>query len=288
MAVAQPALAQDRRPVVALGQIQDLTGQNLNQQLATMVQTAVVATGKFRIMERGNLDQLVAEQGRARSGLVTTNRPGRSGGFEGVDYLIYGTITSVNVRTESNMGATILSSMLTGNTNVGCEATVATLELDIRITNAETGEIRYVDRINETARSTTNCTGGRASVDTGVLLRAAADKIASGLVTTIYPIQVAGVQGDGTVILNYGDGTLTAGQILNVFSRGDEIRDPTTGEVIGTTESKLGMLRVTEVTGRISRATPVQPFATAPPVGAVVRPATPEEIRALNTRPRRR
>jgi hypothetical protein len=288
LGLVSAAMAQDRRPVVAIGQIEDLTGNSLSPQLSTMIQTAVVGTGKFRIMERANIDQLVAEQGRARTGMVTSNRPARTGGFEGVDFIIYGTITSLINRSESNMGASILSSMLTGSQGAGCESAVATLELDIRITNAETGEIRYVDRISEVARSQTNCTGGQASVDSGVLLRAASDKIATGLVTTIYPILVAGVQGDGTVILNYGDGTVTVGQVLNVFARGEEIRDPATGEVIGSTEAKLGMIRISEVTGRISRAQPVSPFAVPPAVGSVARPASEEEVRALSARPRRR
>jgi curli biogenesis system outer membrane secretion channel CsgG len=281
--------AQSTRPVVAVSGIEDLSGSNLSQQLTTMIQTAVAGTGKFRIMERTGMDQLVAEQSRARSGLVTTNTPNRRGGFEGVDYLVYGTITAVNVRTESNLGSDMLRSMLTGNNNSGCVNKVASMELDIRITDAKSGEIRYVKRLNELARAQTACNGGgESSVDTGVLLRGASEKIAAGLVTSIYPIQIASLQADGQIVLNYGEGTVVVGQTFNVFSRGEQIKDPATGEVIGSTESKLGMVRITEVMGRLSRAAPVEAFATAPAIGSVVRIASDEEVRAISSRGRRR
>jgi curli biogenesis system outer membrane secretion channel CsgG len=280
-------LAQSTRPVVAVSGIEDLSGGNLSQQLTAMIQTAVAGTGKFRIMERTGMDQLVAEQGRARSGLVTTNTPNRSGGFEGVDFLIYGTITSVNVRTESNVGSDMLRSMLTGNQSSGCVNSVASMELDIRITDAKSGEIRYVKRLNELARAQTACNGNGSTVDTGVLLRAASDKVAAGLVTSIYPIQIASIQQDGQIVLNYGEGTVTVGQTFNVFSRGEEIKDPASGEVIGSTETKLGSVRVTEVMGRLSRAAPIAAFATSPAIGSIVRIASDEEARAA-AKPRRR
>jgi curli biogenesis system outer membrane secretion channel CsgG len=287
LSAPEMAIAQAAKPVVAVSGIEDLSGSDLAPQLTAMIQTAVAGTGKFRIMERTGMDQLVAEQSRARSGLVTTNTPNRRGGFEGVDFLIYGTITSVNVRTESNIGGDMLRSVLTGNQSSGCVNKVASMELDIRITDAVSGEIRYVKRLNELARAQTACNGGSNSVDTGVLLRGASDKIAAGLVTSIYPIQIASVQPDGQLVLNYGEGTLAVGQSLNVFSRGEQIKDPATGEVIGSTESKLGMVRVTEVMGRLSRATPVEAFAVSPAIGSILRVASEDEARA-SARPRRR
>lgn len=284
--VGNNALAQTAKPIVAVSRIEDLTGNNLSQALTTMIESSVAGTSKFRLMERQNLDRLVDEQGLAKGGMVTTNTPNTVGGFEGVDYLIYGTITSINVRTQSDIGANLFSSAITGNNNANCAQSVATLELDVRITNARTSEIKYVKRITEVARSQTNC-GQRSSVDTGVLLRSAADKVASGLVTTIYPIQVAAVQGDGSLILNYGEGSLTVGQYLNVYSRGENILDPSSGEVIGTTESKLGMVRVLEVNGRISKATAVTTFTASPPVGSVLRPASEDDIRGNGSRGRR-
>lgn len=49
------------------------------------------------------------------------------------------------------------------------------------------------------------------------LFRSAADKVAAGLVTTVYPINVANAQPDGTLMINYREGTLKVGDYVTVF-----------------------------------------------------------------------
>ena len=129
-------------------------------------------------------------------------------------------------------------------------------------------------------KSAAACNTG-AQIDTAALLRGAAEKVATGLVTSIYPIQIAAVQGDGTIVLNYGDGTVLPGQVLGVYAKGAAIIDPATGEAIGSDEQKLGFIRITEVNGRISRAVTHTPFAYAPAIGSIVRPASPADIKAM-------
>jgi curli biogenesis system outer membrane secretion channel CsgG len=272
------AAAQSAKPVVAVVRIDDLTKSGQADTLSTMIESAVAGTGRFRLIERQQLGKLVGEQARARGGVVTTNNPGAMGGFEGVDYLIYGTITSLSAKSAADIGSNLVSGLF-GNKNANCTATSATLALDIKITDADSGEIKYVTRINETQRAQASCEG-KSNIDAALLMRSASEKVASGLVTSIYPIQVAAVQGDGTIVLNYGDGAVQPGAVMAVYAKGQEIRDPTTGEVLGADEQKLGMIRVTTITGRTSRAVPAGPFSAGIPVGALVRPATVDEIKA--------
>lgn len=276
--VSTATFAQSKKPIVAIYSLEDLSGNDLSNQLTAMIETSISSTNKFRVMERERLGNLVGEQNLAKGGMVTTNNPEKTGGFEGVDYLVYGTITSINVKSQSDFGANFFASALTGNNNAGCNNSVATMELDIKITDANSGEVRYVKRISEQVKSETNC-GERGSIDTGILLRTAADKVASGLVTTIYPIQVAMVQADGTLILNYGEGTLSVGQYLNIFSKGESIIDPATGDVLGSTETKLGIIKISEITGRMSKANYATKFDIAPAVGSIARPATDADIK---------
>lgn len=283
---APPALAQSGKPSVAVMQMDDLAGSGQAASFSTMIESAVAGTGKFRLIERGRLGTLVAEQGRARAGVVTTNRPGKTGGFEGVDYLIYGTITSVSAGSSQNLGASLgmsmLGSMLSqgGRSATNCSNSSATLAVDIKITDSDSGEIKYTTRISETQRSAASC-DGRASVDTALLFRSAADKVASGLVTSIYPVQVAAVQPDGVLVLNYGEGALAQGAVMAVFSKGAAIRDPASGEILGNDETKLGLIRVSEVSSRMSKAVPVTAFAQSPGVGSIVRPASSEDLASV-------
>ncbi|HYD36956.1 MAG TPA: CsgG/HfaB family protein [Allosphingosinicella sp.] len=285
-----PLSAQPRgKPIVAIYQMDDVAGSGQAPAFSTMIETAIASTSKFRVIERERLNTLVGEQARAKSGLVRTNRPGKMGGFEGADYLIYGSITSVSMANKTNFGASLLGGVLSGsnNSNVTCNNSYVTLGVDIKITDANSGEVKYVTRINETKKSAAVC-NGNAQVDTGALLRSAAEKIATALVTTIYPIQIAAVQGDGTIVLNYGEGTVQPGQVYGIYAKGSAIIDPATGEMIGNDEQKLGFIRITDVTGRISRAVAHVPFTTPPAVGAIARPASAGDLQALNGKKKKR
>lgn len=274
-------LAQKSKPIIAIEQMEDLAGTGEAEKFSAMVATAIQSTGKFRVMER-RMGTLMREQTRAKGGVVTTRTPGRVGGFEGVDFLIYGSLTSVSASNKTDIGSTVLSGLFTpkGGSMKSCSNRIATLGVDIKITDADTGEIKYVTRISEQQKSAASCSG-QGQIDTAVLLRSAADKVASGLVMAIYPIQVAAVQPDGGIILNYGEGSIQTGSIMSVYAKGAAIRDPDSGEVIGNTETKLGLIQVAEVTGRLSKAVAVSTFATLPPVGSIVRAASDAEVKAL-------
>ncbi len=286
-AFGQTAAAPQGKPIVAIYQMDDVAGTSQADAFSRMIETSIVATNKFRVIERERLGKLLGEQTRAKAGLVTTNRPGKVGGFEGADFLIYGSITNVAVSQKSDIGSSLLGQMFApSGSNVSCKNAVATISIDIKITDADTGEVRYVRRIDETQKSAAVC-NGETRVDTSLLLRSAADKIAAGLVTAIYPIQIAQVQADGTIVLNYGEGSIQPGATMSVFTKGDAIRDPATGEVLGNNETLLGLIQITDVTARFSKAMPVAGFDGAPPIGAIVRPATPTDLQIFKKKGRR-
>lgn len=287
LATPLSALAQGK-PVIAIYQMDDLARSGQAATFSTMIETAIAGTSKFRVIERERLGKLVGEQARAKSGLVTTNTPGKVGGFEGADFLIYGTITTLSVVNKADVAGNLFNSMLGNNTNAQCNNTFATLGIDIKITDARTGEVRYVNRLNEIQKSSAGCGGAMAAVDSAALMRAAADKVATGLVTAIYPVQIAAVQADGVIVLNYGEGAILPGAVMAIFSKGEVIRDPATGEILANNETKLGYLRVTDVLGRVSKAAPISAFETPPPVGAIVRAVSPAEAQAALKPPKRR
>jgi curli biogenesis system outer membrane secretion channel CsgG len=278
-----PASAQRDKPIVGIAEMQDLARTGQADTFATMLETAIIGSGKFRIIERERLAPLLKEQGLAGTGLVTTNRPGQTGGFEGVDYLIYGSITSISAVEKSNFGMSLLRGVLGGQRNSGpndCTNTDVRMEADIRITDTNSGEVLYAKRVTEVQQSATVCSGG-AQIDSGALMRAAADQIATGLVTTLFPIQVAAIQGSGSVILNYGDGAVRQGDFLMVYGEATEIPDPAGGGTIRIDGDKLGALQVTEVQTSFSRAVQVTPFTVPLTVGTIARPATEDDVQFL-------
>lgn len=279
--------AQKGKPIVAIYQMDDLANSGQAATFSTMIESAITNTSKFRVMERERLGKLLGEQGRAKAGLVTSNKPGKVGGFEGADFLVYGAITSVSSSNKADIGSTMLAGLFNKSGNgPSCSNSVVTLAVDIKITDADTGEVKYVTRINETQKSAAAC-GGSGQINTAALLRSAADKVATGLVTAIYPIQIASVLGDGTIVLNYGEGSVLPGATMAVFAKGQAIIDPATGERIGNDETRLGLIQVTDVTGRISKALSVAGFASPPTVGAIVRIATATDLAAYKSKKKR-
>ncbi|MEO0462065.1 MAG: CsgG/HfaB family protein [Pseudomonadota bacterium] len=282
MLMVVPAAAQDK-PIVGIAEMQDLAKTGQSDTFATMLETAIIGSGKFRIIERERLATLMKEQGLSNSGITTTNRPGQTGGFEGVDYLVYGTITSVSAIRKSNFGASLARSLFNNkNSNQpDCTNTDVTMEADIRITDTNTGEVLYAKRVSETQRQALVC-GGGTQIDSSAMMRAAADEVATGLVTTLYPIQVAAIQGTGSVILNYGDGAVQQGDFLMIYGPATEIPDPSgNGAMLKIDGEKLGALQVTEVQTSFSRAVQVTTFRQALAVGAIARPATEDDVKFL-------
>lgn len=286
---SSPAAAQvDARPIVGIAEMQDLTGGTNSDNFVAMIETAIISSGKFRIIERARLRTLLEEQGRANSGTVTTNRPGQRGGFEGVDYLIYGTISSISATNRSDFGGNLLRGLTGGNSSQpDCYKTRVRMEADIRITDTATGEVRYATRISQEQDSATVC-GGGSQIDSSTLLRSSADQIATGLVTTIFPIQVAAVQGDGSVILNYGEGAVQRGDYLMVFGEATEIPDPSGLGVIKIDGEQQGAIQITDVQSSFSRAVQVTQFTVPLAVGTIARPVEESTVKELQRSQRRR
>jgi curli biogenesis system outer membrane secretion channel CsgG len=289
------------KPIVSIDDIQDLANTGQAAVLREMIETTVVNTGKFRIMERGQqgMGVLVNEQNLAKQGMVTSNTPGKVGGFEGVDYKVYGTITTAGASNSRDVGASTamqaggqfmrslggglfgaMGNTMTANSN--CNQSSASLAVDIRITDASTGELKYAKHVTQTDRGGTVC-GGQSQVDLSGLMRAAAQRVSMGLVTMSYPVKVIDVDDDGKILLNYGEGLLSPGDVFAVFQEGKEIIDPDTGAVLGHKEALLGLVQVSEVTPKYSKATPMTPFASQPLAGSVAREATPEQMRMITS-----
>jgi curli biogenesis system outer membrane secretion channel CsgG len=283
-AQAQPnAQAQSKQPIVAVAQIDDNAGSGQSKTLTQMILTAIAATQKFRVMERDQLNVMVQEQQRAKSGLVTSRNGGAVGGFEGADYLIYGTITTLSVTKKSDIGASLGMAILAGNnsqTPTDCYSGEVTLSLDIRITDSQTGQIRYVKRIDEKKKAGTICGEGVPQVNATELLRSAADKVAAGLVTSVYPIRVANVQPDGTLMLNYGEGTVALNNYVAIFRPGETVIDPDTGRVLGSSEQRIGLAQITDVQTNFSKARPLAGFETPAQQRDIVRLATDDDLAA--------
>ena len=234
--------AQSNKPVVAVGTFDSSFKDYDTRNIQTAIETALSKTGKFTLMERGRLDQLLTEQNMSIEGLVDGGSQSL-GGFGGVDYLIYGRVTQLGLESKNLL---IMSE---------CRAK---LGLDIRVVDVSTGEIRLSENISKddgvnTSDSESNpCRGiGIEAFDN--LSAAASRGLAESLTQNLFPVKIAKAT-DEEVYLNYGKGFLKKDEILKVVALGEGFTDPDTGETLGAEEELIGLVKVYSLKPSFSKA----------------------------------
>ena len=269
------------KPVVAIGPV-GVAAQNIscagwdrsvydcNQDLAegfrSMLETAITKTGKMDVMERMRLDSVLQEQGLSEVGLTTSG--GGLGGLTGVDYYVYGTVTrfgakegGFSVSGRSGVGG-LINRRARGALGGGVSKRNVETEMgvDLKVTEVATGHIVVADSVSSSVKQGSAISVGgiqKAEVSGDPFAdvqQVVAAKIAEAIVTSRIPIKVIQVQGDGTLILNYGDVFFGPGDRLAAFSVGESFVDPDTGEVLGAEETEIGVIEITRAEPRFSRA----------------------------------
>ena len=276
-----PSAAQSRASV-AIYKFDDSTRSGIATTMTTMLETAISSTGKLMVVERSKLRNLVTEKQAVRSGIIRGNTRTSLGGFAGADYLIYGTITSLNVNedTEGLVGVLATAFFKSGK-GTGCTATMS-LEVDIKITDAETGEIKYTSRVSQREPVPTDCGTDLNNTDYSPVVRKVARKIALELVTTIYPMQVANSTADGFIMINYGSEALALNEAVNIYQKGEGFKDPATGEILGTDDIFLAKAVILETNQKFSKAKIVGKKGAQIPIGSIVRRQAPQTGRRGN------
>ena len=82
----------------------------------------------------------------------------------------------------------------------------------------------------------------------------AAKEAVNSIVDSLFPVKVVKVFANGKIAFNQGGKRFVKGQIYDVFSKGDILINPDTGEKIGTEEMRIGQVKVIQVTNSITYA----------------------------------
>ena len=107
-------------------------GDNLGAAAADELTTQLVKTGKFTVIERAQLDAILAEQNLGASGAVTQATAAKIGKLLGVQLIMTGSITQFSIQR---------TSAVIGGFGVGGSYSNAESKLDVRLISTETGEI---------------------------------------------------------------------------------------------------------------------------------------------------
>jgi len=190
-------------------------------------------------MERTRLDTLLEERGLSAAGITDGNAS--LGGFSGVDYLVYGSVSNVTVARKNLLIV------------MNCDAS---LSMNVRVVDVNSGEIRFSENISvedtvATSSAEDDPCRGISLANINIMGEDASDGIANKMTTVLFPIKVARAAGS-EVYLNYGDGTLSKNDILSVKTVGQGFVDPDTGEVLGAEETTTAVIVIDDVRAKYS------------------------------------
>lgn len=89
------------------------------------------------------------------------------------------------------------------------------------------------------------------------LYRAASLRMLHRTLEAVYPVRLVDVA-EGKVVLNRGEGAISVGDELNVYSLGKAYPDPDTGEMLGQRETQVATIKVDRVAPKFSEAAIVE------------------------------
>jgi len=275
------------------------TDQDVGKGISLLLEQKLVQDGKYRVIDRNSMDKILKEQNFSNSDRVDPTSAAKIGRILGVSAIITGSITQFG-RDDKHQGVGGGGYGLGkfGLGGVGRNESKAVVNVTAKLIDINTAEILAVATgSGESKRGGFKLGGGGGGwsgggggqVDMGssnfantilgeavnasvASLGQQLDDKASSLPTVALQISglVADVSGN-SLILNVGSKAgVKVGDHLGVFRQGRQIKDPATGKVLKTIETKVGDVTISEVDETSSTGT-YSGSGQAPKVGDAVR-----------------
>jgi len=227
-------------------------GDTLGSATTDELITQLFKTGKFSLVERTQLEIILAEQDLGQSGMMDPSQAAKIGQLLGVQLILTGSITRFSVDTKSG-----------GFRRFRAEYSEAESNIDVRLINTNTAEIVFADSGEGKVRLGGVRVKGfdfHQDFDEGLAqesIRPAIEDVVRKIVdqadvfasvqTPIAPAQVVGVSAEGALYIdkgkNYG---VVVGQRYEASRVVDEIRDAS-GNLLDTITEPVGVVAVTRV-----------------------------------------
>ena len=245
----QPSVA-IKDPIVGDGVSKSLRKILDINQIRSEMEASFRATRKFRVLSRdkATLNAILDEQNFAQSDFAKGDAADK-GELSNANYLIIPTVTDF-IFYRSHKALPNFDDKYK-RTDSG------RLLVSAQMLDTSTGQIVTTFSLKSTfatKAAIVNGKGGRpSSVYFTKMAKGVAAKLATQFVAQVYPMKVIKRTANGQLIINRGqDGGLKKGDKLAVFSAGEELIDPDTGESLGSSEEYIGDVTVTRINPKIT------------------------------------
>ncbi len=247
---------------------------NLERAAADNLATELVKTGRFRVIERQQLDKILAEQNLGDTARVDASTAARIGKILGVQLVVIGGVSEFGISEKGGKipqvgkwkwGRGVGGKLVTGKSSLNARL-VDTTTAEILGAYEASGSHKFGSAEFAGAKAGTKWDSGTASKVLAEAVEDLARNIAKGANDLSPSTTRGGLEakiakvGSGTVYLNIGSaGGIKAGDRFEIRAMGEAIIDPDTGESLGGVESDVGVVEVTKVINeRLSEARVVE------------------------------
>jgi curli biogenesis system outer membrane secretion channel CsgG len=254
----------------------------IGRNLSIMLESALADSGRFVIVEREKLGDVLLEQNLAASGRMAKSKVAKTGLIRPARYIGTGAVTEVEDAQSGGGGGISFKGIRLGGGKSEAQVTVI-----VKLVDTTTSEIVVKERIVgkagrlnlkiglDIAGVSTDLGGfkktplGQAAQD---CINQAAAVIAKKMEEFPFEGAVIKTADGGKVLINRGEEFgVEAGQELIMGSEGATITDPDTGAILGKEEGQtIGKLKVSKVDKKFSYCD-VTSGEKRPPAGTVVR-----------------
>ena len=228
------------------------TGQSVGRGMADMLVTSLVKSGRYRVIERQEIEHIINEQQLGQSGMVTAQSAATVGQLLGVEIAIIGSVTEFGQQ-RSDTGGRVK------RIGIGVSKTGATVGLDIRFINTSTGEILTAENIRRqkskkglSVSTPKFAFKNKSRFDDSLVGKATREAIEDIMKllddkSAAIPWQAKIITVKDTIVfINAGsEAGVQVGDVFHIYTKGEELIDPDTGISLGSLESKIGMIEVT-------------------------------------------
>ncbi len=260
----------------------DQTGaKTVGAGASKMLETDLVKSGNFEVFTRQEMDKVLKEQALGQTGMITPQSAAKVGQMIGVNAIVIGTVTEFGEKKSGSQvsGQTMraltggnqrnnrnqsLAGALLGAGGLGFSKAEARVVIDVQLIDTTTGRIILAESSegveSSMGVSIAGISTGTSIDDTqvGKALRKSIHKLVNAISKQMatMPWSAKIVKADGrTIIINAGmNANIPLGSVFLIYKKGEELKDPSTGESLGFDETLVGEAIATQIMERVTKA----------------------------------
>ena len=230
-------------------------------------------SGRFRLVERAALGEVLGEQDLATSGRIAQPSAAATGQVLGAELLMQVVITDYESNTSGSsggVGGLFRKVPLIGG--VGVKSAQGRVGLNFRLIDATTSEVLYTKQVESLIKESGLTLAGAGWTGDAILggfvsnyaKTPIGQAVIAGINKGVFDVvkEIGALPAEGSVVkaegkrvwLNIGDAGVDMGDRLSVMAKGEELIDPDTGISLGSSDTSLGDVEVIQVSEKFSIA----------------------------------